>query len=55
MKLGLLMLERHRRSADLLCPKVNTHLDAVGNLDKGNAAIHPVLLLVESHCPRNRA
>jgi hypothetical protein len=55
MKLGLLLAERQRRSADSLSLKVDTHLYAVGDLDKGNAAFHPVFLPVESHRPRNRA
>ena len=54
MKVGLLLPERQSRPADSLSLKVLNPLDAVGDLDKGNAAFHPVLLSVESHCPRNR-
>ena len=55
MKLGLLFSKRQRRSADSVSLKVDTHLYAVGDLDKGNAAVHPVFLPVESHRPGNRA
>ena len=43
------------RPADSFSLEVDTHLDAVGNFDEGNAAVHPVLLTVEGHCPFNAA
>jgi hypothetical protein len=35
--------------------KGDRYLDAVGDLDEGNAAGHPELLTVEGHCPFNAA
>ena len=50
-----LRLQIHRRPAYALRMEVDTHLDAVGDLDEGDAAIHPVLLSIEGHCARDRA
>src|SRR5271154_4210029 len=41
--------QRHRRAADALRLQGDTHLYPVGDLDKGDAARHPILLAVESH------
>ena len=35
--------------------KGDRYLDAVGDLDEGNAAVHPVVLAVKGHCPFNAA
>ena len=43
------------RPTDSLRVEFDGHLNAVGNLDEGNAAVHPVLLAVEGHRSRNRA
>jgi hypothetical protein len=48
-----LFLEGHWRSADPLSLKIDSHLDAVGDLDEGNAFIHPVILTVKGHGPLN--
>jgi hypothetical protein len=50
-----LLLKVHRRPANSLCLEVHGHLDTVCDLDEGNAAVHPVILTVESHCPFDRA
>ena len=50
-----LLLEDQRRPADSLPLEINSHLDAVGDLDEGNALIHPVVPTVEGHCPFDRA
>jgi hypothetical protein len=50
-----LWLKNHRRLADSLRLEVASHLDAVADLDERNAAIHAVVLPVESHCPLNRS
>jgi len=52
---GSLVFENQRRPAHALSREGDIHFDAVGNLDEGNAAIHPVLLAVKGHCPLNRA
>ena len=39
-----------RRTADLLLPEVELHVDMVGDADKRNAFVHPVILAVEDHC-----
>ena len=44
------MLEDYRRPADSLSFEVDGHLDAVGNFDKRNSFVHPVVLTVEGHC-----
>ena len=48
---GWLFLKNQGRTADALHLEVDTHLDAVGDLDEGNAAVHSVVLTVEGHCP----
>ncbi len=48
-----LLLKDQQRSAHPLALKVDSHLDTVGDLDEGNAFIHPVILTIESHCPFN--
>jgi hypothetical protein len=50
---GWLLLEYQRRPADSLCLEVDSHLDAVGDLDEGNAAVHTEFLTVERHGPFN--
>jgi hypothetical protein len=35
--------------------KVNSHLDTVGDLDEGNAAVHPEFLTVKRHRTFNLA
>src|ERR1700681_3266758 len=42
-----LWLKNHRRPADSLRLEVDSHLHAVGDLDEGNAPVHPVVLPVE--------
>ena len=49
-----LVLQGHGRSADSLGFEIDTHLDPVGDLNEGNAAVHPVLLTVKCHRPLNR-
>jgi len=46
-----LLLKDQRRPADSLPLEVDRHLDTVGDLDEGNAFIHPVILTIETHCP----
>ena len=46
-----LLLVDHPRPADLLRDEADSNLDTVGDFDEGNAAIHPVVLTVESQCP----
>ena len=48
---GRLLLKHQRRPADSLPLEVDSHLNAVGDLDEGDALIHPVILTVEGHCP----
>ena len=48
-----LLLKGQGRPADSLPLEVDAHLDAVGDPDEGNAAVHPVFLTVESHRPFN--
>src|ERR1700751_1619455 len=45
------LLKIDGRPTDALPFEVDSYLDTVGNLDKGNAIIHAVLLSVEGHCP----
>src|ERR1700751_6486368 len=45
------LLKIDGRPTDALPFEVDSYLDTVGNLDKGNATIHAVLLSVEGHCP----
>jgi len=35
--------------------KVDSHVDAVADVDEGNAFIHPIVLTVEDHGPFNIA
>ena len=41
----------YRRSADSFRFEVDSHLDAVGNFDKRDSFVHPVVLTVQGHCP----
>jgi hypothetical protein len=50
-----LLLKDYRRAADSLRLEGDGYLDAVGDLDEGNAAVHPVVFAVEGHCPFNLA
>ena len=50
-----LLLKDHWRAADSLRLESDCYLDAVGNPDEGNPAIHPVVLTVEGHCPSDVA
>src|SRR6516165_41341 len=50
-----LLLEDERRSADSVGYEGDGHLNAVGNLDKRNAAIHSELLTVKGHSSCNFA
>jgi hypothetical protein len=52
---GWLLLKDHRRPADSLRLEGDGHLDAVGDSDEGNAAVHAVFLTVEGHCAVNLA
>ena len=48
-----LLLKDQGRPADSLSLEGDSHLDAVGDLNEGNAAVHPVILTVEGHRPLN--
>src|SRR5277367_1586355 len=48
-QLPRLLLINHARSANLLCLQRHIYFHAIGNFDKGNAAIHPVFLAIERH------
>ena len=50
-----LLLENDRRSADSLRVDVNVYLDAVGDPEERNAAVHPVVLPINRHYPFNLA
>jgi hypothetical protein len=50
-----LLLVDDPRPADLLRDEADSNLDTVGDFDEGNAAIHPVVLAVESQRPLNVA
>ena len=43
------------RAADVLPLEIDAHFHAVGNFYKWDAAVHPVLLAVESHGSRDGA
>ena len=45
------LLYIHRRPADSLRSEVDGHFNAVGNLNEGNAFVHPVILPIECHRP----
>jgi hypothetical protein len=47
------LLKDHRRAADSLRLEGDSYLDAVGDLDERNAAVHPVVFAVEGQCPFN--
>jgi hypothetical protein len=51
----VLLLKDHGRPIDSLPFEVDGYFDPVGDLDEGNAAVHSVLLAIESHSPRNRS
>jgi hypothetical protein len=44
-----LLFKYQRWSADALAFQVDVHLDAIGDLNEGNAAVHSVILAVEGH------
>jgi len=46
-----LLLKNYRRPADALALKIDGYLDAVSDLDEGNATIHPERLTVKGHRP----
>src|SRR5262245_34278248 len=48
-----LLLVDDGRPAHARRSEVDTHLDAVGDFDEGNAAGHPIVLTVKGHCPCN--
>jgi hypothetical protein len=50
---GWLLLKDHRRPSNSLRLEGNSYLDAVGDPDERDAAVHPVILTVESHGPFN--
>src|ERR1700744_2174413 len=50
-----LFLQVHRGTADAFAKKVTLHLNAVGDLNEGDATVHPVLLAVEGHDPLHLA
>src|SRR5208283_2822912 len=50
-----LWLKDHRKPADSFRLQGESYLDAVGDPDKRNAAVHPVVPTVEGHCPFNIA
>ena len=49
------MLKDYRRPADPFPLEVDADLDTVGNFDKRNSFVHPIVFTVEGHCPFNRA
>jgi hypothetical protein len=50
-----LLLKDKRRTSGSLRLEVDSHVDAVADVDEGNAFIHPVVLTVEDHGPFNLA
>ena len=48
-----LLLEGQRGTANSVDYEEDRYLDAVGDLDERNAAIHAVVLSIKGHCPRN--
>ena len=52
---GRLLLKNYRRPADSLPLEVDGYFDAVGDLDERYAAVHPIVLAFERHCPFNGA
>src|SRR5215470_12757850 len=51
--LNELLLKDQWRAANSVGYEEDRHLNAVGNLNKGNATIHAVLFSVKGHCPGN--
>ena len=49
------LVKDHRRPADSFPFEVDGDLDTVGNFDKRNSFVHPVVFTIEGHCPLNRA
>jgi hypothetical protein len=49
------LLKDHRRPTDPFHLEGDSYLDAVGDLDEGNVAVHPVVFTVERHCALNLA
>ena len=52
---GCLLLKHQWRPTDSRPLEVDSHVDAVADVDEGNAFIHPVVLTVEDHGPMNLA
>ena len=50
-----LLLKHQWRPTDSFPVQVDGHVDAVADVDEGNAFIHPVVLAVEDHGPMNHA
>jgi hypothetical protein len=50
-----LLLKDKRRTTGSLRLEVDSHIDAVADVDEGNAFIHPVVLTVEDHGSMNLA
>lgn len=48
--LPALLLKEQRRSADPFHLEVNRDLNAVGDPDEGNAAVHAEFFAIERHC-----
>lgn len=44
-----LVFENHCGTADALSRQIDIHFYTVGDSDKGNIAIHPIILAIESH------
>jgi hypothetical protein len=53
--LSWLLLKDHRRPADSFPFEVDDDLDTVGNFDKRNTFVHPIVFTVEGHCSFDRA
>ena len=49
---SLLLKDQWRAANSVDCQK-DRHLDAIGNLDERNTAIHAVVLSIKGHCSRN--
>src|SRR5262245_20412724 len=50
---GWLWLKNQRRPTDSLAFELESHVNMVGDLDEGNALVHPIVLAVEGHCSFN--
>jgi hypothetical protein len=46
-----LLLVDHARPAELVRLEADSHLDAIGDLNKGNTFVHPIVLAIEGQCP----